>query len=94
MASNVAQTRSRQSDGDDGVAGLAEADAFAAALRQNDDAFQKLLPKLLETDGGRCALLRAGTLVKTFATVAEAVGFAEASYPDGLYMLRKVMPQG
>ena len=94
MASNVAQTRSRKSESVAGIDGLAEADAFAASLRQNDDAFRKLLPSLLESDRDRCALLRAGALVKTFPTVAEAAGFAQKSYPDGLYMLRKVMPQG
>ena len=94
MASNVAQRRARDSDGGAGIEGLAEADAFAASLRENDDAFQKLLPTLLETDRDRCALLRAGALVKTFPTVSEAACFAQQSYGDGLYMLRKVMPQG
>lgn len=94
MAANLAQRRPPESEGVAGIEGLAEAEAFAAALRQNDDAFQKLLPNLLQTDRDRCALLRAGALVKTFGTVAEAAGFAQTSYPDGLYMLRKVMPQG
>ena len=94
MAANLAQRQPPESDGSAGIEGLANAEVFAASLRQNDDAFQKLLPKLLESDRDRCALLRAGALVKTFATVAEAAGFAQSSYPDGLYMLRKVMRQG
>ena len=92
--SAVATTNSPAGDADAGTESLADPASFAEALRVNDAAFQRLLPGLLETDRDRCALLREGSLIKTFDTVSEAASHAQRHYSDGLYMLRKVMPLG
>ena len=65
---------------------------FAEALKLNDSAFDRLLPELLRTDAGRCALLRDGVLIRTFPNMSDAATSAQESFPDGLYILRKVAP--
>ena len=71
---------------------MIESGRFADALKVNDSAFEKLLPELLQTDRGRCALLRDGVLIRTFPNMSEAASTAQESFPDGLYILRKVAP--
>ncbi|MCG8359082.1 MAG: hypothetical protein MI920_26245 [Kiloniellales bacterium] len=69
---------------------MADAARFAEALRRNAQAFEQLLPQLLETNAGQCAVMRDGSLDKLFDSVGEAVSYAQEAYPDGLYMLRTV----
>ncbi len=69
---------------------MAEAPSFAAALKRNAEAFDELLPQLIENERGKCALLRDGKLVQIFDGMSEAVSHAQEAYPDGLYMLRIV----
>ncbi len=69
---------------------MAEAPSFAAALKRNAEAFDELLPQLIENEKGKCALLRDGKLVQVFDSLSEAVSHAQQAYPDGLYMLRMV----
>ena len=73
---------------------MIESTQFAEALKENDNAFERLLPDLLRTDRGRCALLRDGVLVRTYSTMSEAANSAQETFPDGLYILRKVSPRG
>ncbi len=69
---------------------MAEAPSFAAALKRNAEAFDELLPQLIENEKGKCALIRDGKLVQVFDTMGDAVSHAQATYPDGLYMLRLI----
>ena len=72
---------------------MIDSERFAQSLRQNAEAFEALLPGLLESDRDRCAVLRDGAVVALFDTMIEAASFAQNEFPDGLFSLRKVDEQ-
>lgn len=61
--------------------------------KRNYEAFQRLLPELLQSDGGRVALLRSGRLVATCATPLEALRRGEQSFPDGLFSIQPIVEE-
>ena len=57
---------------------------------RNYEAFQALLPGLLETDAGRAALMRDGKLVECFDTDRDAFLAGRAMFADGLFSVQRV----
>ena len=59
-------------------------------VRQNFDAFQKLLPEILKEKRGKIALMRDKQIVDYFNTRLQARAAAEARYPDGIWSIQEV----
>lgn len=59
-------------------------------IKQNYEAFKKLLPGLLETHRGKCALMRDGELVAIYTTVQDAVQTGESFYDDKLFSVQTI----
>ena len=65
-------------------------DALQAAVDRNFEAFQDLLPGLVDTHSGKYALMRDSEVVEFFDSARDAVIFGEKQYPDGLFSVQQV----
>ena len=59
-------------------------------VRQNFDAFQKLLPELLKEKRGKIALMRDTRILGYFNTRLQARTAAAARYADGIWSIQEV----
>jgi hypothetical protein len=59
-------------------------------VKQNYEAFKKLLPSLLVEHPGKYALLRDRELVAVFDTMSDAVTSAEKLYPDARWSIQHI----
>ena len=67
--------------------------AIQAEVDKNFEAFQKLLPELIETHNGKFALMRGEKIVQIFDSVHDAVVFAKEKYDDDLFSVQKITNQ-
>ena len=67
--------------------------AIQAEVDKNYEAFQKLLPELIEEHNGRFALMRGEKVVNIFDSVHDAVVFAKEKYDDDLFSVQKITKQ-
>ena len=65
-----------------------DADQHKKELEGNYRAFEKLLPTLRPQD--KFALLRHGDLINIFDSTKDALIFASAQFPDGMYSVQQV----
>lgn len=72
---------------------MLDRNAAEQETKRNYAAFQRLLPKLLQSDHGRVALLRSENLVTTCATPLEALRQGEQSFPDGLFSIQPIVEE-
>ncbi len=61
-----------------------------AEVDQNYEAFKAMLPDLMKDHAGKYVLLRAAKLVEKFDTAGDALIYAQAQFPDGLYSIQEV----
>ena len=59
-------------------------------LEDNYWAFQKLLPSFRPEDNGKFVLMRHGEKVHIFDSPKDAVIFAQAQFPDGMYSVQQI----
>lgn len=59
-------------------------------INKNFEAFQLLLPNLLQQHLGKYALLRDEKVVNFFDSIGDAVRYAKAQYDDDLYSVQLV----
>ena len=59
-------------------------------VERNYEAFQEMLPELMESSPGEWALLHRRQLVEVFYTSAEAVAAGEVRYPDGCFSIQEI----
>ena len=64
--------------------------AIQTEVDRNYDAFQKLLPELVEEHNGRFALMRGEKVVQIFDSVHDAVVFAKEKYDDDLFSVQEI----
>lgn len=57
---------------------------------RNYEAFQRLLPTILNDHRGKCALMREGQIVTYFTTPVDARAAGEKLFPDGLFSVQQV----
>lgn len=67
--------------------------AIQAEVDKNFEAFQRLLPELIETHHGKFALMRGKKIVQIFDTVHDAVVFAKEKFEDDLFSVQKITNQ-
>lgn len=67
--------------------------AIQAEVDKNYEAFQKLLPELIEEHNGRFALMRGKKVEQIFDSVHDAVVFAKEKYDDDLFSVQKISEQ-
>jgi hypothetical protein len=60
------------------------------ALTENYAAFERMLPKLLNSDAGRYVLLRNQELAGVFDSAATAHAAGRSRFDDGLFSVQKV----
>ena len=61
-----------------------------AEVDRNFEAFKALLPDLLKDHVGRYVLLRDAKFIQKFDTAGDAMIYAQAQFPDGLYSIQEV----
>ncbi len=61
-----------------------------AEVDRNFEAFGAMLPDLLKDHAGKYALLRDTKLIEKFDTAGDALIYAQAQFPDGLYSIQEV----
>ncbi len=61
-----------------------------AEVDRNFEAFRAMLPDLLKDHAGKYVLLRDTKLVQKFDTAGDALIYAQAQFPDGLYSIQEV----
>lgn len=61
-----------------------------AEVDRNFEAFERMLPDLLKDYAGKYVLLRDTKLIEKFDTAGDALIFAQAQFPDGLYSIQEV----
>lgn len=59
-------------------------------LEDNYRAFQQLLPSFRPEDNGKFVLMRHGKQVNIFDSTKDAIIFAQAQFPDGMYSVQQV----
>ena len=59
-------------------------------LEDNYKAFEKLMPTFRAPDNGKYVLMRHGKQVNIFDSAKDAVIYAEAQFPDGMYSVQQV----
>ncbi len=64
--------------------------AIQAEVDKNYQAFQKLLPELIEEHNERFALMRGEKVVHVFDSVHDAVVFAKEKYDDDLFSVQNI----
>lgn len=67
--------------------------AIQEEVDQNYEAFKKILPELAKAHMGKYALMRRKEFVQVFDSPRDAIVFAEAQYPDGLFSVQQVTSQ-
>ena len=65
-------------------------DSWQRELEENYKAFEKLMPNFRAQDNGKFVLMRNGKQVNIFDSAKDAVIFAEAQFPDGMYSVQQV----
>ena len=61
-----------------------------AEVDQNFKAFEAMLPDLMKDHAGKYVLLRDTKLIEKFDTAGDALIYAQAQFPDGLYSIQEV----
>ncbi len=61
-----------------------------AEVDRNFEAFGAMLPDLLKDYAGKYVLLRGTKLIQKFDTAGDALIYAQAQFPDGLYSIQEV----
>ena len=61
-----------------------------AEVDKNFEAFKAMLPELLKDHAGKHVLLRDAKLIEKFDTAGDALIYAQAQFPDGLYSIQEV----
>ena len=61
-----------------------------AEVDRNFEAFGAMLPDLLKDYAGKYVLLRDTKLIQKFDTAGDALIYAQAQFPDGLYSIQEV----
>ena len=64
--------------------------ATTQEVEHNYEAFQGLLPGLINTHPGQCALLRRGELVEVLRTSRDARWIGRARFPDGEFSIQPI----
>jgi AAA+ ATPase superfamily predicted ATPase len=59
-------------------------------LENNYRAFEKLLPSYQSMDNGRFVLLRHENQINIFDSARDAVIYANAQFPDGIYSVQQI----
>lgn len=59
-------------------------------INQNYEAFEKMLPDLLQEHYNKYALMRDKKIVAIYSTVQDAVQTGQLLYEDGLYSVQKI----
>ena len=67
--------------------------SIQAEVDKNYEAFQKLLPKLIEEHNGRFALMRGEKVEQIFDSIHDAVVFAKEKYDDDLFSVQEITEQ-
>lgn len=57
---------------------------------RNYEAFQEMLPELMESSPGKWALLHDRQMVEVFNTSAEAVAAGEVRYPERCFSIQEI----
>ncbi len=61
-----------------------------AEVDRNFKAFGAMLPDLMKDHAGKYVLLRKSELIQKFDTAGDALIYAQAQFPDGLYSIQEV----
>ena len=69
---------------------VADSDELQREVDRNFEAFQKILPELLQSHSGKFALLRHEEVVEFFDSAGDAMIFGTREYPDGLFSVQQV----
>ncbi|MEM8488296.1 MAG: hypothetical protein AAF564_22295 [Bacteroidota bacterium] len=69
---------------------MSSIEAKTAEVEKNFQAFQELLPEIASVYQGKFAVMRDQTIDDYFDTMADAVKYGQAKYPDGLYSVQEV----
>ena len=69
---------------------MANTDETQAEVDRNFEAFKAMLPDLLKAQAGKYVLLRHEKMVHAFDTAGDALIYAEAQFPDGIYSIQEV----
>ena len=69
---------------------MSDDDALQTAVDRNFDAFQKLLPSLMETQAGKYALMLDGQAIEFFDSARDAMIYGQKQYPDQLFSVQQV----
>ena len=64
--------------------------ATTQEVRRNYEAFRKLLPELIDTHPGQCALMRRGVLVEVLPTSRDARWIGRERFPDGNFSVQPI----
>ena len=65
-------------------------DPIQAEVDKNYEAFQEVLPDLLQRHPGKFAVMRHQKVMDTFDSVEDAARFAVAEYPDNLFSVQEI----
>ena len=68
----------------------ATAEEIQAEVDKNFEAFRTMLPDLMKDHAGKYVLLRKSELIQKFDTAGDALIYAQAQFPDGLYSIQEV----
>ena len=69
---------------------MGDREAKIAEVEKNFEAFQALLPAIEPVHAGQFALMHDGKIVEYFDSIADAVKYGQALYPEGLFSLQEV----
>ena len=69
---------------------MPDEDAKRQEVSQNYEAFQEMLPELLETHRGKFALIRHGEVIQHFDSVRDAVVYGQEKFEDGLFSVQEI----
>ncbi len=72
------------------VAEKPTAQDIQAEVDRNFEAFKAMLPVLLKDHAGKHVLLRDTKFIQKFDTAGDALIYAQAQFPDGLYSIQEV----
>lgn len=59
-------------------------------IDRNFEAFERLLPALMQSDPGRYVVFRSAEIIGKFDTLADAKTAGDIAFPDGIYSIQKV----
>ena len=66
------------------------AEDIQSEVDRNFEAFKAMLPDLLKDQAGKFVLLRDTKLIEKFDTAGDALIYAQAQFPDGLFSIQEV----